>query len=52
MSLRPHFIGPVPEETVREAQAVFRKENLYLRLREALGTIYGDDMFANLFPTW
>lgn len=52
MSLHPDRIGPVPEETVRVAQAVFRKGNLCLRLRETLGTIYEDELFADLFsPT-
>ncbi len=52
MSLRPDPIGPVPEETVRVAKAVFRKGNLCLRLREVLGTIYEDELFADLFsPT-
>jgi transposase len=52
MSLRPDPIGPVPEETVRVARTVFRKGNLCLRLRETLGTIYEDELFADLFsPT-
>jgi transposase len=52
MSLHPDRIGPVPEETVRVAQVVFRKGNLCLRLRETLGTIYEDEIFADLFsPT-
>lgn len=50
MSLRSDPIGPVPKETARVAHAVFRKGNLCLRLREALGTIYGDELFADLFP--
>lgn len=52
MSLHPDRIGAVPEETVRVAQAVFRRGNLCLRLRETLGTIYEDELFADLFsPT-
>jgi len=51
MSLRSDPIGPVPEETVRVAQAVFRKGNLCLRLRETLGTIYEDEIFADLFSS-
>lgn len=52
MSLRPDPIGPVPEETARVAKKVFRKGNMYMRLREALGTIYEDELFADLFsPT-
>ncbi len=33
MSLRPEYIGPVPNETARIAKKVFRKGNLCLRLR-------------------
>ena len=51
MSFRPDPIGPVPEETRRVAQAVFRKGNLCLRLREVLGPIYEDAVFADLFST-
>src|SRR5262249_16752225 len=44
--------GPVPEETTRVARAAFPKGNLCLRLRDALGTIYDDALFADLFsPT-
>jgi transposase len=50
MSLKPEGIEPVPEETVRIARAAFPKGNLYLRLRDALGTIYTDQLFAALFP--
>src|SRR6266496_1882357 len=50
MSLHPQAIGPVPEETARVARAVFRKGNLYLRIRDELGTIYDDPLFAALFP--
>ncbi len=51
MSLHAETIGTIPEETVRVAQAVFRKGNLCLRLREALGTIYDDEGFADLFSS-
>jgi transposase len=50
MSLKPEPIGPVPEETARIARAAFSKGNLYLRLRDELGTLYQDEMFADLFP--
>jgi transposase len=33
------------------ARAAFRKGNLYLRLRDELGTLYTDEDFANLFPS-
>lgn len=52
MSLHPEKIGPVPEETTRVAHAAFPTGNLCLRLRDALGTIYDDALFADLFsPT-
>jgi transposase len=51
MSLRPEPIRPVPEETARIARAAFRRGNVYLRLRDELGTIYADEAFASLFPT-
>src|SRR6516164_9984079 len=50
MSLRPHALEPVPEETARVARAAFPKGNPYLTLRDTLGTIFHDDDFAALFP--
>ncbi len=50
MTLHSQAIGPVPEETARIAHAVFRKGNLYLRIRDELGTLYEDPLFAVLFP--
>ena len=50
MSLKPQAIGPVPEETARIARAAYPKGNIYLQLRDTLGTIYEDDQFADLFP--
>ena len=51
MSLQSKPIGPVPEETARVAHAVFARGNPYLRLRDELGTIYEDGVFAGLFPS-
>src|SRR6266567_6698120 len=50
MSLHPHVIAPVPEETARVARAAFPKGNPYLLLRDTLGTIFQDDDFTALFP--
>ena len=49
MSLRPHPLEPIPEETVRVARAAFPKGHPYLTLRDALGTIFCDDDFATLY---
>ena len=50
MSLHPQAFCPVPEETVRVARAAYPKGNVYLQVRDELGTIYTDQSFAELFP--
>ena len=52
MSLHPHIMEPVPEETARVAHAAFPKGHPYLTFRDALGTIFQDEDFAALFPAW
>jgi transposase len=49
MSLRPQPMGPIPEETARVAKAVFRRGNLYMRMRDELGPLFTDMTFAPLF---
>jgi hypothetical protein len=49
MSMRPKPIGPVPEDTARVARAAFPKGNLYMQMRDVLGTIYADEDFSKLF---
>jgi transposase len=49
MSLLPSLISPVPEQTVRIARAAFPKGNLYLKLRDNLGTLFDDRDFIELF---
>ena len=51
MSLHPSAIPPVPEETARVAHAAFPKGNRYLQMRDVLGTIYTDELFADLYPS-
>src|SRR3989475_12436739 len=50
MSLHSKVIEPVPEETARIARAAFPKGNVYLRLRDEIGSLYTDEAFADLFP--
>ena len=50
MSMRPQEINPVPEETARVARAANPKGNIYMNMRDELGSIYQDPMFAALFP--
>jgi transposase len=50
MSLPKQAIGPVPEDTAEVAHKAFPKGNPYIRMRDLLGTIYTDDVFADLYP--
>lgn len=49
MSLHPHPLEPIPEETRRVALASFPKKSLIMRLREELGDLYRDEDFQSLF---
>ena len=44
MSLHPQPIPPVPEETARVARTAFPHGNLYLMMRDELGTLFTDDI--------
>ena len=50
MSRHPQPIPPVPEEPARVARIAFPRGNLYLMMRDELGTLFTDDDFAALFP--
>lgn len=50
MSLRPQPVNAVPEETARVAHAIYPKGNIYMRMRDELGTFFCDADFADLFP--
>ena len=50
MSMSPHAIISIPEETVRIARAAFPRGNIYLSMRDQLGTVYEDENFTTLFP--
>jgi transposase len=50
MSLHPQSIPPVPEITAQIAQAAFRNGNLYLTMRQELGTLFTDEDFAAVYP--
>src|SRR5713101_347218 len=52
MSLHPHVIAPVPDETARVAHAAFPKGHPSLTFRDVLRTIFQDEDFAALFPAW
>ncbi len=50
MSLPTRTVFQVPVETQRVARASFPKSNLCLRIADALGPLYADERFADLFP--
>jgi transposase len=50
MSLKILPIPPVPEKTARVVRACFPHGTLVVQLRDALGTLYSDEDFADLFP--
>ena len=49
MSLKSEGLGPIPEETARVAHAAYPKGNVFMRMRDELGTMYQDEAFAPLF---
>ena len=49
MSLQSRPIGPIPAETVRVVLAAFPKGNIYMLIRDELGTIYENAALAELF---
>ncbi len=48
--MKPQPIPEIPAETVRVVRAVFPKGNIYIWLRDTLGAIYPDGLFADLYP--
>ncbi len=50
MSMKPHGLEPIPEETRQLVQRVCPKGTMVTQLRDALGPIYSDEHFAHLFP--
>ena len=50
MSLQPRTTFQIPEETQRVARAAFPRSTLCLRIADALGPVYEDESFADLFP--
>jgi len=50
MSLKPQGLEPIPEATSRLAHKSSPKGTAIMRLRDALGPIYQDESFAQLFP--
>ena len=47
--LRPEPKENIPEETRRVARAAFPKGNVYMQMRDEVGTLYEDEAFRNVF---
>jgi hypothetical protein len=45
--MHPQPVGTVPEDTALVAKAAFPKGNLYMQMRDVLGTIYDDEDFSH-----
>jgi transposase len=50
MTLHSQNEFSIPEETARVARAAYPQGNLYMKMRDALGPIYQDQSFVQLFP--
>ena len=50
MCLKSERMEPVPEETARLARIVCRSDTLCLLMRDELGEVFQDELFASLFP--
>ncbi len=50
MSLKLSVVEPVPTETARVAHAAFPKGNLYISIRNELGTLFENADFTTLYP--
>ncbi len=51
MVLHPQSIKPIPSLTKEIARKAFPKGNLYMSLRDKLGTFYDDEDFAELYSS-
>lgn len=49
MSMQPQTIPLIPEDIAVVARAAFPQGNLYLQIRDTLGSIYQDETFVALF---
>ncbi len=51
MTLHPQSVKPIPTLTKEIALMALSKDNLYMMMRDKLGTFYNDWDFTDLFPT-
>jgi transposase len=51
MSLPRDSLQPVPADTARIARAAFPAGNVYMRMRDEMGTLYDDEMFTAVYSS-
>jgi transposase len=49
MSLQRSSVPSIPPETVLVAKAAFPSGNVYMQMRDELGSIYDDELFASVY---
>lgn len=49
MSLQPQSLPAIPKETAEVARAAFPEGKVYMQMRDELGDIYNDELFASLY---
>ena len=49
MSLQTRSIPAIPPETILVATVAFPSGNVYMQMRDELGTIYDDDLFTSVY---
>jgi len=49
MCLHPQEVPPVPDQTAAVALSAFPRGNLYMTMRDELGSLYSDEAFASLY---
>ena len=50
MLMHPQNIPDIPQQTIEVARASFPKGNIYMKIRDTLGSIFESEVFADLFP--
>ncbi len=50
MSLKASELPSIPEQTQRIAKAAFKRNNIYIKMRDTFETVLKDEEFADLFP--
>ena len=49
MSLQRKSLPAIPPETVQVAKAAFPSGSVYMQMRDELGSIYDDELFASVY---